>query len=53
MLRGKGKMEEEDDEEKIRRESFEKGIFHLTGLLIVIGFGTFLNNFYVMAFPQK
>ena len=26
LLREKGKMEEDDDEEKTRRESFEKGV---------------------------
>ena len=26
ILKGKGKMEEEDDEEKMRQESFERGV---------------------------
>jgi hypothetical protein len=31
----------------------DKAIYHLTGILIVVGFGTWLNNVYIMAFPQK
>ena len=41
MLKEKGRMEEEDDEEKIRRESFERGVSIEAEFAFVTAIGKF------------